>query len=198
MIEQTINITANDMSVYYYNLYYRKNSKHPFNKSHYERTFKPKYFKYFLKASSMFCVRENFKPKLFIDCCLADGFIYPQQICIESNWQKFINYSNYTVDEKKETALRILSGAMEIKKYGNVEKLLSDRLMQISLFQNRTRFDPLILFFSRTFCKFYEDNKSKFVTPLNLSVHRYSIFEYKDIIKKIKEFLINDYFEFEI
>lgn len=194
MIEDRINISANSMSLYYFENYYRKHSKHPVRDSFYQSSFKPKYFKYFEKAAQMFCIRDGFHPDKFIKCCLADGFKYPAQIPLETNWNKYIKYNIADENPEKDLAESLFSGVMEIKKYGDINKLIHSPLIQSALFQNKIRFDPLILYFSKTFINFYNENIDKFNYNINFKIKRYPVFEYPRIDSKIRTILGNDYF----
>lgn len=195
MIEDRINISANEMSLYYFENYYRKHSKHPVRDSFYQSSFKPKYFKYFEKAAQMFCIRDSFHPNKFIKCCLADGFKYPAQIPLEINWKKYLQYNIEDENPEKDLANRLISGVMEIRKNGNIENLLNNKLIQSALFQNKIRFDPLILYFSKTFINFYNSNLEKFNYRINFQIKRYPIFEFPRIENKIKIILGEDYFK---
>ncbi len=163
-----------------------------------------KYKQYFIKAASMFCVRDYYNPKKLIKSFMMDGFKYPQQLPIEKVWKTYLEYLPNIPDEKPEDiqiAEKIVNACIELRRYNGVSDFLSKKINQLSLFKNKLKFDIMILTFSKTFEDFYNEHYKEFEYEIDFDMQRHRIFKLENgykIINKIKDFFKSDYFDYSL
>ena len=184
-------IAAIQMSNYYYYNYYKKTRPIGF------RNFNNKYHRFFEKANDMFSGRPEFNPFAFIYSIMLEGFIYPQQIPVEKNWETYErNKASYSEEESEAITLakEIVSGAKALNGR-TVKEFLENSFNKYDMINGGGNYSKRIFFFSKEFRSFYEDNEGKFNRTYDFSIMRQRVFAYPKIIKKIKEILKDDYFE---
>lgn len=191
-IEDRIQSESLRLSDFYYPYYYKK----------YKRTKNQVYNKYkdfFVKAASMFCIRDEYDAEKLINSFMLDGFKYPQQLCNEAVWNTYINYMPglYNKKEKsKEVVENIVNAAIILKRNETVENWLNEKINQIALQQNYLGFDLTLFSFS-----YYFTNYCKLL-KLNIDINklRNNVFSLDEPVKtkvlnKIKILLKDDYYK---
>lgn len=191
-IEDQIQSESLRLSDFYYPYYYKK----------YKRTKNQVYNKYkdfFVKAASMFCIRDEYDAEKLINSFMLDGFKYPQQLCNESVWNTYINYMPGLYNKKernKEVVENIVNAAIILKRNETVENWLNKKINQIALQQNSLGFDLTLFSFS-----YYFTNYCKLL-KLNIDINklRNNVFLLDEPVKtkvlnKIKTLLKDDYYK---
>lgn len=192
-IEDLVGINARIMCEHYYFNYYKK--YRPIG----VKNFTNKYLKYFIKAAEMFCIRDDFKPKGFIDSILVEGFIYPTQIPVERNWK---TYQRNSLEYAQEPKKQISPEAEMVHRVVNVFTFLHDRTIKqmvsspmlnkvfISDYDN-DNLDLCVYCFSKSFQEFSE--KESFI--IDFKEEQDKIKKYQKIYNKIKDKLGDDFAE---
>ncbi len=191
-IEDLVGMNARIMCEHYYFTYYK--NYRPIG----HRNFEKKYLKYFIKAAEMFCVREDFKPKGFIDSVLAEGFIYPTQIPVERNWKIYQRNSvEYAQEKKKEKPgvimAKRIAGIFSYLNNRSIEQIVNSPFISqdlISGYANDT-LDLCVYCFSKSFMQFAEREGM----IIDFKQEQSTIKKYKKIVEKIKEKLNEDFLE---
>lgn len=191
-IEDRIQSESLRLSDFYYLYYYKK----------YKRTKNQVYNKYkdfFVKAASMFCIRDEYDAEKLINSFMLDGFKYPQQLCNESVWNTYINYMPGLYNKKernKEIVENIVNAAIILKRNETIENWLNKKINQIALQQNNIGFDLTLFSFS-----YYFTNYCKML-KLNIDINklRNNVFSLDEPVKtkvlnKIKTLLKDDYYK---
>ena len=191
-IEDLIGVNARIMCEHYYFTYYKK--YRPIGHKNFEK----RYLKYFEKAAQMFCVREDFKPKGFIDSVLAEGFIYPTQIPIEKNWKTYqrnsIEYAQEIKEEKPDVTMAKRVVNIFTYLHGRaISQITNSPMLSQDLIKDydNDNLDLCVYCFSKSFMDFAE--KSSFI--IDFKKEQSKIKKYQKIFDKIKEKLGEDFKE---
>lgn len=173
---------------YYYN-YYKEKRPIGFN------NFYNKYKKYFDNTDNMFGQRKEFSPEAFIHAILLEGFVYPQQLPIEKNWEIYErNKSSYKKENEDIILAKNIVSAYKNLKSGTVETFLNSPFNRLAIFNGKQSFPIDFFFFSKYFISFYKEHENDFKVKYNIQIGRVKYFQYKKIIEKIKEILGEDYY----
>lgn len=192
-IEEVIEMNARIMCEHYYFNYYKQ--YRPIGHKNFEK----RYLKYFVKSSEMFCVRDGYKPKGFIDSILAEGFIYPQQIPVEKNWKTFERNSiEFAQEPKKKLSpdVEMAHRVVNIFTYlhnRTIKQMVSSPLLSQDFIigYDNDSLDLCVYCFSSSFMEF--SKKENMIIDFNLEQSK--IKKYKKIFNKIKEKLGDDFME---
>ena len=193
-IEERIVSEGIKLSEAYYPYYFKKYKRNKYQVYN-------KYKQYFEKIAQMFCIRENYNAKHFIEANQMDGFKFPQQMCNELSWKAYVDYSPCLYEEKsKEVVIieNLMSANIELKRNGNVKKWLSKKVNQIALEQNQAKIDLTLFSFSKEFNKYCKLNNLNYnLDNLRNNVLLLDNIDNKNkIINKIKSILQEDYYTY--
>lgn len=157
-----------------------------------------KYKQYFDRAAAMFAGRNGFNTDKFIESFFyGEDVKYPQQLPYEHNWEKYVQYiSNTKNDDNEEECMiarKLVSSATVFKKYGSMNNFISSGKYYLNqIEQGYNDFDLLLFWFSKTFLKYYEENKERFKEKYNPEIIRITPSHYQKITAKIKQLLGDD------
>lgn len=191
-IEDRIQSESLMLSDYYYPYYYKKYKR---NKSQVYN----KYKTYFIKAASMFCIREQYDAEKLINSFMIDGFKYPQQLCNENVWNTYVNYLPGLHNKKQkdvEVVENIVNAGIILKREKTVENWLNKKINQLALQNNSVNFDLTLFSFSHIFTSYCK------TAHLNIDINklRNNVLLLDNRIKtkvidKIKDLLRDDYYK---
>ena len=193
MNENQINSYSLDIGYTFANVYRKVSGRFVNNQAFYK-----KYKQYFDRTAMMFAERKDFKVDKFIEVFFyGEGIKYPQQLPYEHNWTKYIQYiSNTKNDDNNEEytfAVKLASSATIFKKYKSFESFIENGKYYLNqIEQGYNDFDLLLFWFSKTFVKYYEENKERFKEKYNPEILRVAPSHYPKIIAKIKQLLGDD------
>jgi len=192
-IEEKIQIEANKLLSAYYPFYFKR---YPRRLSQ----LKEKFFSYFIKIASMFCIRNDYDSDKFIEASLMDGFKFPQQLCNEQAWKTYLNYLPCLHDKKDEEVLvveGIVNAAITIKRVGGFSNWLKSPINQQMVIEENMPFEDLLPSFSKSFIDFCNEECGD---NYDFETTRKYVLSFKNsdkILNKIKEVLGNDYYLFD-
>ena len=109
----------------------------------------------------MFSWREEYNAEKFVQAAMLDGFKYPPQLCNETLWKTYLSYLPGLSERKTddlEVVEEIVSGAMELKRFGTMSEWLSKKMNQIALRENCLKVRPTLFAFSKTFVDYCDEN----------------------------------------
>lgn len=202
-IEEKIKIESRKLSDFYYPYYMEE--RYPgamdnftdINTRYWQNKVFFAYKKYFEKAAGMFCVRNEYDAKKFIQSAMLDKFKYPQQLCVENVWKTYLQYLpglKSKKSEEDEIAENVVNGLLEIKKYGSVKDWLKLSVNKRMVIEGKPKIEPTVLAFSNEFINFCKNNCED---NYNFEKMRRKVFNHKSsekIISKIKKIFKDDYY----
>lgn len=189
--EQTLNETALNLFNAYYPFYFKK---YPRSKAY----LRGKLYPYFIKVSKLFCIREKFDAKKFIKIQMMDGFKFPQQMANEKAWSDYIEKLPLLEEKDPEIDIveKIVSAAIELKRYGTVDKWLTLIVNQRMVEEGKMKFVPYLFAFSFAFIEYFYNNCIFSYDLISLREEVFSLKNSSKIVEKIKQILKDDYYTF--
>lgn len=190
-IEQIIDREALKMFDAYYPLYVKK---YPRTRS---QVYK-KFYSYFRKTASLFCIRESFDSEKFIKSQMIEDFKFPTQFPNEMAWAKYQEYLPTFKEKSPEIEIveKIVNASLELKHYEGMEDWLKFTQNQEMVIEDRMKVSPLLFSFSTTFCDFCKENCPEVYDLQGMRRLVLSQKCGKKLLEKIKEILKNDYVMF--